>query len=148
MFDLKLLNFDKTVKKTKVWNQKLKNSINDGMEDVGQFLTEKIISEIIKKSPSSGPTTRYGSGGKRIVFPAKRGKSPNNDQGNLVNSIDYKSKRKDLSIVVGSKDLKSCNYGGILEEKLDRPFVVPTVKKNIKKSREILLKQIKRGGFM
>jgi hypothetical protein len=148
MIDFKLLNFDKVTKKTRVWNQKLKNSINDGMVEVGQFIQAQIVQEIIKKSPSSGPVTRYGKAGKRIAFPAKKGKSPNYDTGALADSIDYKPKRRDLSVVVGSKNRKSCNYGGILQEQLNRPFVVPTAKKNAKKATKILLNSIKKGGFM
>jgi len=148
MIDFKLLNFDKVTKKTRVWNQKLKNSINEGMEEVGMFIERKIVEEIIKKSPSRGPVTRYGKGGKRIAFPAKKGKSPNNDLGNLAMSIKNKPKRRSMSVVIGSTNLKRCNYGGILEETLNRPFVVPTAKKNAKKARKILLNAIKRGGFM
>ena len=148
MIDFKLLNFDKLTKKTRVWNQKLKNSINEGLEEVGNFMVEKMISEITKKSPSSGPVTRYGKAGKRIAFPAKKGHSPNNDTGGLVNSMDYKAKKRNLSVIVGSRNINGVNYGGILEETLNRPFVVPTAKKNKNEARKILLNSIKRGGFI
>lgn len=147
MIDVKLLNFDKVTKKTKVWNQKLKNSINDGLEELGQFMTQKITEEIEKKSPTSGPVTRYGRAGKRIAFPAKKGHSPNNDTGALVSSIGYKQKRRNLSVVVGSRNINGVNYGGILEENLDRPFVIPTAKRNKEEARKILLSHIKKGGF-
>jgi len=148
MIDFKLLNFDKVTRKTKVWNQKLKNSINEGLEEVGQFMTNKIVAEIEKKSPSSGPVTRYGRAGKRIAFPAKKGYSPNNDTGVLAKSIAYKQKKRNLSVVVGSRNVGGANYGGILEETLNRPFVIPTAKKNKNEARKILLANIKRGGFM
>jgi len=148
MIDFKLLNFDKVTKKTRVWNQKLKNSINDGLEELGEFMVEKIITELVKKSPSKGPVTRYGRGGKRIAYPAKKGHSPNSDTGALVRSIDKKQKKRELSVLVGSRNVGGVNYGGILEEQLGRPFILPTAKKNKRQARKILLNSIKRGGFM
>jgi hypothetical protein len=148
MISMSLLNFDKVTKKTKVWNQKLKNSINDGLKEVGEFIEQAIVNEIAIKSPSSGAVTRYGKAGKRIAFPAKKGHSPNMDTGGLMKSIGYKQSKRGLSVTIGSRNVHGVNYGGILEETLDRPFVVPTAQKNAKKARKILIDHIKKGGFL
>lgn len=98
----------------------------------------------IQERSSGAPYTRYKNGKSRTGVASLPGDAPNTDTGQLVKSIFFEKRGKD--IVVGSNNTAvedGVHYGAVLElstnPKMKRPWLAPAISKN----RENLKKKVK-----
>ena len=134
---VKVSGHEKALRRLKEAPIDVERGVLYAFEKGGRFLQGQVVRLLY----SGGRTGRLYKRGATPHRASARGEAPATDYGQLANSIGV-----DVSSVEGQTSLElfaATDYAGLLEVELERPFLVPTVRKHKTKINQLIMNSVR-----
>ena len=132
---MKIIGFKDTVKNIE--------KLAVGVDEAVDMAVRKTAITIMNDSVASIKETSHGRSYKKTAnvthIASKEGDAPNSDEGRLIGSIDMSHSKGQKIAWVGT----GVDYGAILELAKNRPWLMPSVKRNIVKFDKFVISSMK-----